>query len=336
MTIKAYASAAPGKPLELLEYDPGDLGPNEVEINVEYCGVCHSDLSMLHNDWQITQYPLVPGHEAAGTIGKVGADVKTLKPGDTVGLGWMSSSCMHCDECMSGDHNLCQSSEASIVGRHGGFANRVRASEEWVVKLPDGFDLKSAGPLFCGGITVFNPILQHRISPTSRVGVVGIGGLGHMALQFLNAWGCHVTAFTSSESKIAEAKEMGAHDTLNSRDDAELEKAANSFDMILVTVNVELNWNLYISLLRPRGVLHFVGAVPDVTAAIFPLIAGQKSIAASPIGSPRNIKRMLEFSHLHNIKPVIETFPMSKVNDAMAHLEAGKARYRIVLENDIN
>jgi len=331
--IKAYAAMEQGGPLKPFEFDPGALGKDDVEIDVAYCGICHSDLSMLDNDWGMTQYPLVPGHEVVGTLAAVGADVTHLKVGDTVGLGWHAGYCMTCPACLEGDHNLCGSSQSTIVGRHGGFADKVRAQASSVVRLPAGVDLESAGPLFCGGITVFNPLVQFDVKPTSKVGVVGIGGLGHMALKFLNAWGCHVTAFTSTEAKHAEALSLGAHETINSRDPAALEATAGQFDLILSTVNVKLDWNAYLSTLRPRGRLHFVGATLEpLDLGAMGLIMGQRSISGSPVGSPANIARMLEFSAHHGIKPQIETFPMAQVNEAMDHLRSGKARYRIVLK----
>ena len=330
--IKAYAADAPGATFKPIEYDPGPLGPQDVEIAVRYCGICHSDLSMLNDDWGMTQFPFVPGHEVVGTISKVGSEVDSLKVGQDVGLGWHSGYCMSCGQCMSGDHNLCAGAEGTIVGRHGGFAEAVRANAHSVVPLPAGIDLESAGPLFCGGITVFNPIIQLGIKGTDRVGVVGIGGLGHMAVKFLAAWGCHVTAFTSSESKVAEAMEMGATDTLNSRDPAALEAAAGTFDVILSTVNVKLDWNAYIGTLKPRGHLHLLGATLDpLDLQVFPLLMGQRSVSASPVGSPVNIARMLDFAAQHDIRPVIETYPFEQVNEAMERLHSGKARYRIVL-----
>ena len=223
-----------------------------------------------------------------------------------------------------------------MVKRHGGFADRVRCHWAWAVPLPDALDSKKSGPLFCGGITVFNPIIQCEVQPTDRVGVIGIGGLGHMALQFLNKWGCEVTAFTSSDSKRDEAMKFGAHQVVNSRDAAQLQKIAGSLDFILCTANASLPWDAIIASLAPKGRLHIVGVVPEpIPVAAFPLIAAQKAISGSPLGSPFNTARMLEFSTRHGIAPMIEVFPMSKVNDAMEHLRAGKARYRIVLQNDI-
>ena len=330
--IKAYAAFEAGGKLKPFEYDPGQLGTSEVEIAVEHCGICHSDLCMLDNEWGISQYPLVPGHEVVGTIASMGEGVNSLQIGDRVGLGWQSGYCMTCPTCLDGDHNLCATADGTIVGRHGGFADRVRAQASSVVALPSDLDSQSAGPLFCGGITVFNPLIQFDIKPTSKVAVIWIGGLGHLALQFLNAWGCEVTAFTSSEAKKAEALELGADQTINSRSSAEIEAAAGQFDLILSTVNVKLDWNAYVATLRPKGRLHFVGATLEpLELEVFPLIVGQRSISGSTVGSPANIAKMLEFAAQHKIKPVIESYRFDQVNEAIARLRSGQARYRIVL-----
>ncbi len=235
---------------------------------------------------------------------------------------------------MSGNHNLCLTAEQTIVGRYGGFADKVRAHEEWVTPLPEGIDPAKVGPLFCGGITVFNPIVQFDVKPTDRVAVIGIGGLGHLALQFLRAWGCDVTAFSTNPDKESEAHELGATHFVNSRDAKAIEELANSFDFILSTVNADLDWGMYIKALRPKGRLHFVGVVPNaIQANAFSLIFGQKSLSGSPLGSPTTTSIMLDFAARHSIEPIIETFAFSQVNEAMAHLAAGKARYRIVLKH---
>lgn len=332
MTIQAYVASEAGAVLEPYEYDPGDLGADEVEIDVDFCGICHSDLSMINNEWGMSAYPMVPGHEVAGRISSLGSNVTHLEVGQTVGLGWYRSSCTTCDQCMSGNHNLCSSAEATIAGR-GGFADKVRAGAEWAIPIPEGLSTLKAGPLFCGGITVFNPIVEFGVSPTDRVGVVGIGGLGHLALQFLNKWGCDVTAFSSNPAKQDEARSMGAHHVINSRDPDAVAGAAGSLDFVLVTANANLDWGAYIETLRPKGRLHLVGAVPDPIAAhVFQLLPKQLSVSATPLGSPATTSRMLEFCARHKIEPVTELFPMSKVNDALEHLKSGKARYRIVLE----
>ena len=330
--IKAYAAHGAKGKLRVFEYNPGALQNDEVEIDVQFCGICHSDLSMIDNEWGMTQYPVVAGHEVVGTISQIGAHVKGLKIGQTVGLGWHAGYCNVCEPCHSGDHNLCAASQATIVGHHGGFADKVRAQANSVVPIPQGIDLASAGPLFCGGVTVFNPLVQFDIKPTDKVAVIGIGGLGHMALQFLNAWGCEVTAFTSNEDKKKEALEMGAHHALNSRDPKAIEAAAGRFDLLLSTVNVKLDWNLYLGTLKPRGRLHFVGATLDpLDINVFALIMTQRSISGSPVGSPATITKMLEFVKRHDIKPVIEKFSFDRINEALDRLRSGNAHYRIVL-----
>ena len=333
--IRSHAITAPGGKLEPFEFDPGPLPEEQVEISVEFCGICHSDLSMIDNEWGMTKFPLVPGHEVAGRVVAAGSRVKGVKVGQRVGLGWMTESCMACPQCLSGDHNLCPTAEQTIVGRHGGFADRVRCHWAWAVPLPDALDSSLAGPLFCGGITVFNPILQCGVRPTDRVGVIGIGGLGHLALQFLAKWGCEVTAFTSSDSKHDEAVRLGAHRVVNSRDDTQLRKIAGSLDFILSTVNASMPWDAIIASLAPRGRLHLVGAVLEpIPVAAFALLSRQKTISGSPLGSPANTARMLDFCTRHSIAPIVERFPMSRVNEALDHLRSGKARYRVVLESD--
>lgn len=330
--INAYAAHEPGGKLKPFRFDPGPLHADEVELEVHHCGICHSDLSMWNNDWGMTAYPFVPGHEVVGKIIAVGDAVKHLKVGQVAGLGWQAGSCMHCDQCMRGDHNLCSHSEATIVGRYGGFADKVRAKSAWVIPLPEDLNPADVGPMFCGGITVFSPIIENQVSPLDHVGVVGIGGLGHMALAFLKHWGCEVTAFSTSSNKEPEARALGAHHFVNTKEERALERLKNRFDMILVTVNVPLPWEKYIAALKPKGRLHLVGAAPSVSSAVFPLIGGQKSIGASPIGSPYNTQKMLEFAARHTIEPITEHFKLEEVNAAMAHLASGQARYRIILD----
>ena len=331
--FQAWAATTAGGELQPQQIEFGSLGSDQVEIAVEHCGICHSDLSMLDNEWGCSSYPIVPGHEVVGRITALGDHALGLSVGQRVGLGWFSSSCMHCDPCTGGDNHLCHDGQETIVGRHGGFAEKVRCHWRWALPLPEAMEAESAGPLFCGGITVFNPIVMQGVQPTDRVGVIGIGGLGHMALQFLNKWGCEVTAFTSSEAKADEARALGAHHIVNSRDRKALKAVAGQFDFLLVTVNVSLDWPLYLAALAPRGRLHVVGAVLEPMAIpAFSLIGGQKTIAGSPLGSPATTQRMLEFCARHEVKPQVERFAMSDVNAAIEHLRAGKARYRIVLD----
>jgi uncharacterized zinc-type alcohol dehydrogenase-like protein len=332
----AYAADSAKGQLKPFSFDPGELGPEEAEIEVTHCGICHSDLTMLDNDFGITKYPFVPGHEVIGTVAALGDEAKGLKIGQRVGLGWFAHSCLSCHQCLSGDHNLCPTGQGTIVGRHGGFANRVRAQWTWVRPIPEGLDSAKTGPLLCGGTTVFAPFRIHNVQSTDRVGIVGIGGLGHMALQFANKWGCEVHAFTTSDRKEAEAHKLGAHYVHNTKKEGELKKIAGSLDLIISTVNAGLDVPAFVDTLAPKGCLHNVGLLLDpMQVSAFGLISGQRSVSGSPTGSPTTIDDMLEFSARHSIAPVTETFPMSKVNDALEHLRGGKARYRIVLENDI-
>lgn len=330
--IKAYAAMDAGGELQPYEYDPGALAHNHVEIAVEACGLCHSDLSMIDNDWRGSQYPLIAGHEAIGRITELGSHVTGLKVGQRVGVGWNSESCLHCSPCLSGSQQRCVKGVTTIRG-HGGFADRIRVQDIWAVPLPDGMEAKSAGPLFCGGITVFAPMMDFDLKPTDRIGIVGIGGLGHLAVQFARAWGCEVTAFTTSPDKEAELKELGAHKVVNSKDENAIKALRGQFDMVLSTVNVTLPWHRYMSALAPEGRLITVGMVEEpMGIPAGQLVTGQKSVGGSDTGAPHMVAKMLEFCVRHDIKPMVDYFPMSEINDAIAHLKAGKARYRVVLE----
>ena len=327
------ATTAKGK-LVRQQIELGPLGGEEVEVQVEYCGLCHSDVSVLNNEWGISQFPAVLGHEAVGRVVDVGPAAKGVSVGQRVGVGWTAASCMHCRQCLSGDQHLCPTATWTIVGHRGAFARRVRCHWAWAIPLPENLNVAEAGPLLCGGITVFNPLAMYA-RPTSRVGIVGIGGLGHMAVKFAAAYGSDVTAFTSSESKFDEARGFGANHVVSSRDSAAIKKLAGAFDLLIVTVNVPLDWDALIGSLAPNGRMHVVGIVTQpIPVGVFPLIAGQRSISGSPSGSPVGIATMLDFAARHNVTPQTEHFPMSRINEAFARLEAGKARYRIVLDAD--
>ena len=333
MKVNAYAANEAASKLEKYTYDLPTIGNEEVDIKVHYCGLCHSDMSMINNEWGLSEYPLVPGHEIVGEVMALGNEVKGLKVGDKVGMGWFSQSCMQCNQCMDGKQHLCGTAEGTIVGRHGGFADVVRGHWSWTTLLPEGLDMAKAGPLFCGGITVFNPIVLSGVQPTDKVGVIGIGGLGHLALKFLKAWGCEVTAFTSNKSKTAALKAMGAHNVVDSTDSDDLERIAGSLNFILNTTNVKLDWNAYLNTLAPQGKLHTVGAVLEpMEIPAFSLISGEKSVGGSPLGSIALTRKMLEFCVRHDIYPTVEEFKMEDVNEAIKHLEDGKARFRVVLK----
>ena len=334
MKVSGYAANGPNEKLEPFSYEMGELGAEQVDVKILNCGICHSDLSMVNNDWGMTTFPIVPGHEVIGEVVAAGNAVKSIKVGDKVGVGWFSGSCMSCHECMDGSHHLCSSAEFTIGGRHGGFADYIRSHWAWTIPLPEGINLEKAGPLLCGGITVFNPILIAGVKATDKVGVIGIGGLGHMALKFLNKWGCEVIAFSSNPDKKESILEMGATKVVDSTNPEELAKIAGSLNFILNTTNVTLDWNSYLVALAPKGKFHNVGAVLEPMAIpAFTLLTGEKSVSGSPLGSPALTRTMLEFCVRHDIYPITEEFPMKQVNEAIAHLESGKARYRIVLKN---
>ncbi|MEM1098784.1 MAG: NAD(P)-dependent alcohol dehydrogenase [Planctomycetota bacterium] len=335
-TVHAFAADAAAAEFKPFEYELPELDADDVEIDVIACGICHSDLSMLDNEWGMTAYPFVGGHEVTGTVAAVGDHVPNLKPGDTVGLGWFSQSCMHCDQCMGGRHNRCANNpEQTIVHRHGGFADKVRAHWGWCTPIPDRLDAKTAGPLFCGGITAFTPFIQHEINALSRVGVIGIGGLGHLALMFAKGFGCEVTAFSTSPDKQPEAEQLGAHHFVNVREDGALDQLAGTFDLIINTTNVALDWDAYVNALAPGGTLHTVGAVTDTfgVSNAFPMILGQKSLSGSPLGSVAVTRKMVDFCARHGLAPVTETYRMADLNDAFEKLKTGSPRYRLVLEN---
>jgi uncharacterized zinc-type alcohol dehydrogenase-like protein len=334
MTAKAWVATAAKQKMVLQDVDLGPLGIDEVEIAVEHCGLCHSDVSVCNNEWGISQYPAILGHEAVGHVAAVGAAARGVRVGQQVGIGWTAVSCMHCRQCLSGDQHLCSQAVPTILGHRGGFATRVRCHWAWAIPLPGGLTPADAGPLLCGGITVFNPLVLYA-KPTSRVGIVGIGGLGHMAVKFAKAYGCDVTAFTSSESKFTEARAFGAQHVVSSRDSEAIKRLAGTFDLLIVTANVPLDWDALIASLAPNGRMHLVGAVlQPIPVAAFPLILGQRSISGSPTGAPVDISMMLEFAARHGIAPQTEHFPMSRINEAFDRLESGKARYRIVLDAD--
>ncbi|MEJ4046742.1 NADPH-dependent aldehyde reductase Ahr [Erwinia sp. SLM-02] len=337
MKIKSYAALAAGQALELYEYEAGALGAEEVEVEVEYCGVCHSDLSMIDNEWGISQFPTIAGHEVIGRVAALGEAAKTkgLKIGQRVGIGWTAKSCQHCDACINGEQVNCQQGSTPTILNHGGFAEKLRADWQWVIPLPESLDAASAGPLLCGGITVFKPLLMSNITATSRVGVIGIGGLGHIAIKILRAMGAEVVAFSSTPAKKQSILDMGADEVVNSRDPEALKALAGRFDLIISTVAVDLDWQPYFNALAPQGKFHTVGAVmKPFQVSAFDLIMGDKAITGSSTGSPGQLRSLLKLASRRDIAPKVEFFPMSKINDALDHVRAGKADFRVVLKAD--
>jgi uncharacterized zinc-type alcohol dehydrogenase-like protein len=332
--IQGLAAHAAGAELLPFRYDPGTLGAQEVEIGITHCGICHSDIHLISNDWGISQFPFIPGHEIVGAITAVGDKVRSLKVGQRVGLGWQANSCAECEWCTRGMENLCPALEATCVHRHGGYADRVRANARFVFPIPDALESEQAAPLLCGGITVYSPMRSHGVNPSSRVGIVGIGGLGHIAIQFAKVFGAEVTAFSTSATKEEEARALGAGHFVNTRESKAMKEVAGSLDFILTTINADQDWGVYIQTLRPTGTLCFVGVPPSPVAVhAFPLISGIRTITGSPIGSPSRIREMLDVAGRHGVKAHTERFPMAKANAAIEKVKKNKVRYRAVLAN---
>ncbi|PIZ05192.1 MAG: alcohol dehydrogenase [Gammaproteobacteria bacterium CG_4_10_14_0_8_um_filter_38_16] len=333
MIVRAYAAMQEKAALKPFEYESGALLPCEVEVAITHCSICHSDVHLVDNDWGISTFPLVPGHEIIGTVCAIGSAVSQFKIGQRVGIGWQCNSCLTCDTCSHGDENLCSEAKGVAVAHHGGFAERVRSHAHFVVPIPDALASEHAAPLLCAGITVYSPFRHYHVRPHMKVGVIGIGGLGHLALQFAKAFGCEVTAFSSDSSKEKEAREFGAHHFVNSIHDDALDPHKNTFDFMLSTVSASLNWEKYISLLRAHGTLCFVGVANRIDIPVMSLIGGNKTVCGSLIGGPRMIKEMLEFAARHHIHAKTQLMPMDQANDALNLVRNNKARYRIVLKN---
>ncbi len=332
MKISAYAAKKAKGALEPFAFEPGRIRENEVEIEVTHCGICHSDVHMLDNDWGMTAYPFVPGHEIVGTVTQAGPAAGHLAKGDRVGVGWQASSCGSCEWCEKGCETCCRKNIGVIVGRHGGFADRVRVDGRFAFPIPETLKSESAAPLLCGGITVYKP-LRDLARPWSRVGVIGIGGLGHFALQFARAFGCDVTAFSTTPDKDKEAKRLGAHHFVCTTKGGLFEKLAGTFDLLISAVTADLAWDSWMGLLRPYGTLVVVGASPGmIQVAPFSLIVGNRGVRGSVIGDPHLIREMLGFAARHKIGAEAEVLPMSQANEGLQRVRESKARYRIVLK----
>ncbi|MDE1175515.1 MAG: NAD(P)-dependent alcohol dehydrogenase [Edaphobacter sp.] len=332
--IHGLATHAAGAQLLPYKYDPGELKPTDVEIKISHCGVCHSDVHLIDNDWGVSKYPFIPGHEIVGTIIAVGDSVKDRLVGERVGVGWQADSCGYCEWCRQGDEHLCAQGQPTCVGRNGGYADRIRVNSRFAIPVPEALDSENVAPLLCGGITVYSPLRNHGIRPSSRVGIIGIGGLGHMGVQFARAFGAEVTAFSTSKDKEEEARQLGAHHFINTRDTGALKKVAGAFDFLLSTVSADQDWSAYVNALRPKGIVCVVGASPSpMQIQAFSLISGQKAVSGSPTGSPRDLHEMLDVAARHNIKAITERFAMAKANEAVAKVKKNQVRYRAVLAN---
>ena len=287
----------------------------------------------IDNDWGISKYPLVPGHEVIGEVTAVGEQVTEIKVGQRVGVGWQSGSCHVCRYCHRGKEHLCLNDpEQTIVGRFGGWADSIRCQERFAVPISDGLDPSLAGPLMCAGTTVWSPMTYYGVQPGMKTAVLGVGGLGHLAVQFLSKFGTDVTAISSTHSKEEEARQLGASDFIATRGTDELDQAAMRFDFIISTVSADVDWSQFMAALAPEGRLCVVG-VPDSELKLpaFPTINYQRSLSGGRAGAPSDTAAMLEFCARHDVKPMCEQFDMQDINRAVQHVRDGKARYRVVL-----
>lgn len=334
MTVRAHAVQHASGPTQIHEYEPPPLGPLEVDVTVTHSGICQTDVGIIDDHHGAARFPLVAGHEAVGVVRAVGSavDPRHLSVGQRVGVGAIAGSCFRCEWCLTGAQHLCPERDDTVLrGMGGTFASQVRASD-WrhVPPVPDSLSSQEAAPLLCAGTTVFNAIVGHDVHPTHTVAVVGIGGLGHIALQVLAAWGCHVTAISTSDDKAEAAHRFGAHAFLNSRD---LTRTRDRFDFILDTVGADLPWDDYFAALRPRGKLCVVG-VPTSAFTINPIsvLPAEKSLVSAVVGPPSITRRLLEFAALHDIRPEVEVFPSARLDEAIDLVRKGRARYRAVVD----
>ena len=331
MSFHAHAAHSKKSALKPFVYEPAPLGPHDVEIRISHCGICHSDVHLVDGDWGMGSYPMVPGHEIVGTVTALGPEVRHLEAGARVGVGWQRGACLACDSCIAGDENLCAQNVATCVGNYGGFADRVRLDSRFAFPIPEGIASENAAPLLCGGATVYSP-LRRWVKPSMRVGVVGIGGLGHLGLQFAAAMGCEVTAISSTPDKEAEARGFGAHHFLATREPKALRSAASSLDFILSTVFATPDWDALLGALRPNGVLCLVGATSEpLSVQAFTLLGGQKTVTGSAIGGRPAIREMLAFAARHGVAAKTQVRPLAEADAALGDVRKGRARYRIVL-----
>lgn len=332
MKVHGYAASHVGAPLEPYDFELSSPQRGEALIKVSHCGICHSDLHLIHNDWRGSHYPLVPGHEVVGSVVALGEDVRWLEVGQVVGIGWQAGSCGHCEWCLTGQEQLCAHSVATCNGRPGGFADHLLVDARFAFPLPPTLAPAVAAPLLCGGITVYAPLRRYDVRHWHRVGVVGIGGLGHLALQFAAAMGCEVWALSSSPTKEAEARALGAHHFVVSSDASSMKGLRATLDFILVTATADLDWKPYVRALRPNGRLCFVTGHSTTLGVPASSLLEHKGILGSEIGGRALMLEMLAFAARKGIGARTEVMPLTAVNAALQKVAENTVRYRMVLE----
>ena len=342
MKTIGYAAQTTHSPLAPFAFERRDLRPNDVAMGILYCGICHTDQHQARNDWGWSTYPVVPGHEIVGRVTEVGSEVTRYKVGDAVAVGCMVDSCQHCDQCRRGEEQLCREGMTQTYNdrdrvtqeiTYGGYSKHLVVREEFALRVPDGLDLSRVGPLLCAGITTYSPLRTWNVGPGSRVGVIGLGGLGHMAVKLAVGLGADVTVLSRTRDKEADALSLGADRLLVSSEEEAMSKAQFGFDLIIDTVPVKHDLNPYLPLLDVDGTLVIVGQLGPIDEPnTVPLLLGRRRIAGSPIGGIRETQEMLDFCARKNILPDCEMIRMDQINEAFERMERSDVRYRFVID----
>jgi len=341
-TAKGYAAFNATDALGDFSFERREVGPHDVQFEILYCGVCHSDLHQVKNEWGASMYPMVPGHEIVGRITKVGEHVKKFKIGDLAGVGCLVDSCRECDNCKKGLEQFCRNGSTGTYNNpdkvsggvtYGGYSNQIVVTEDFVLKVSDKLPLEAVAPLLCAGITTYSPLRHWKVGKGHKVAVVGLGGLGHMAVKFAASFGADVTMLSTSPKKEEDARHLGAHHFALTKDADQMKALAGKFDFIIDTVSAEHNYNDYLAMLNTDGVMICVGAPPTPSQIIaFNLIGGRKSLAGSLIGGLPETQEMLDYCAEHNIVSDVEVIPMKDIDNAYVRMLKGDVKYRFVID----
>jgi uncharacterized zinc-type alcohol dehydrogenase-like protein len=337
---KGYAAATVGAPLAPFSFERREPRADDVVIDIKYCGICHSDIHQVRDEWGGSIFPMVPGHEIAGVVASVGADVTKFKPGDHVGVGCFVDSCRTCESCSAAIEHYCANLVVTYNGHEhdgtptfGGYSDNIVVKQDYVLRIPDSLPLDAAAPLLCAGITLYSPLRHWNAGPGKKVAIIGLGGLGHMGVKYAHAFGADVTVLSQSMKKADDAKRLGADHFYATADPKTFENLAGTFDLIINTVGTDIDWNAYLALLKIDGTMVIVG-VPEkqVPVGAFSLVSGRRSLAGSMIGSIAETQEMLDFSSKHGIVSDIETIGIGRVNDAYERVLKSDVRYRFVID----
>lgn len=342
ISTKGYAAQNPQSTLSPFQFQRRAVGPSDVLIEIQFCGVCHSDLHQVRDEWGGSIYPMVPGHEIVGRVTRVGENVTKFKVGELAGVGCFVDSCRHCPSCQAGNEQYCERGMAGTYNSYemdkktptyGGYSNCIVVDESYTLKIADHLPLKAVAPLLCAGITTYSPLRHWKVGKGQRVAIVGLGGLGHMGVKFAVSFGAEVTVLSTSDSKEADARRLGAHHFINTRNHESVAKARNRFDFILDTVSANHNLNDYLDMLKVDGTMVLVGAPPDASEVeAFSLIAKRKTLAGSMIGGIAETQEMLDYCAANNIVSDIELIPIQEIEKAYERMLKGDVRYRFVID----